>query len=120
MAESKQRAHPRVSAEGINVSVRTRGGPTTRTERIDNISLGGVFIEMEDPIGFGQEIQLEFTIPKDHTTIRCNGVVIWNSRTRAQQEGYTGPSGIGVRLMDISVSDMRALARFIEMQLSEI
>jgi Tfp pilus assembly protein PilZ len=74
-----------------------------------NISLGGVFIEMENPPGFGNELDLEFTLPD--TTMKCRGLVVWSTKTSPERAG--GRSGIGVRLMKIGVAEMRILDQYI-------
>ena len=110
-AIASRREHKRVSA-AINVKVRSPDGRRASTEEIRNISLGGVFIEMSDPFAFGTDIELEFTLPADRRIINCKGFVVWSTKT--SPERAAGRSGIGVRLMDIGVKEMRLLNEFIE------
>lgn len=85
-------------------------GGKVSTGRIRNISLGGVFIEM-DVLKFGTEVALTFSVPSA-PTIRCRAYVVWNSDDPSRED--IGMKGNGLRLTDISVSDMRALSEYIE------
>ncbi len=109
---TKRRAQPRVEAN-ISVKVRVPGGQTTTTQRISNISLGGVFIQMDDPLAFGVEVDLEFHLPVAPRSIGCKGFVVWSTKTSPEKQAEHG-KGIGVRLMDIGITDMRMLAKYVE------
>ena len=111
---SNQRQHKRINAN-LSVKLRSPDGRRASTEFIRNISLGGVFIEMADPLPFGTDVELEFSLPVDPRLIRCRGFVVWSTRTSPDQG--QGREGIGVRLMDIGVRDMRLLNEFIEQQI---
>ena len=113
MADSKRR-HPRVKTN-LQVSVRSADGNSATAQKISNISLGGVFLEMEDPWGFGTEMTLEFRLPAAPSVIKCRGFVVWSTKT--SPERGEGHQGCGVRLMDIDISSMRVLANYIEKEL---
>jgi len=107
----RDRAHPRVSAN-IKVRVRTAHGHELQTGQIRNISLGGVFVETIDPQPFGSDLDLEFSLPgAERRTIHCKGFVVWS--TKSSPEKCPEMQGMGVRLTDIGVQEMRALAEFI-------
>ncbi|MEE8408859.1 MAG: PilZ domain-containing protein [Myxococcota bacterium] len=115
MAASSRREHKRVAAR-ITAKVRAPDGTRSTTEEIRNISLGGVFIVMDDPLAFGTDIELEFNLPTNPRVIRCKGFVVWSTKTSPERAG--GLQGIGVRLMDIGVREMRLLNQFIESELN--
>ena len=96
----------------MDVKVRSPDGKRASTDSIRNISLGGVFIEMDDPLPFGTDVELEFTLPVNPRVIRCKGFVVWSTKETPERGG--GTDGIGVRLMDIGVREMRLLNDFIE------
>ncbi len=106
--ENQKRAHPRVQTH-IEAKYKLPDGRTQPAAQIMNLSLGGVFIETPDPLGFGTEIDLEFSLP--HGVIRCRGLVVWSTKTAPQRAG--GRTGMGVRLMKIGVSEMRELETYI-------
>jgi uncharacterized protein (TIGR02266 family) len=109
-----RRANQRVPVS-LNVKLRLPDGHTTSTELISNISLGGVFIEMQEPLAFGVEVVLEFSLPSPSRTIRCKGFVVWS--TRSHPDRAPGKQGVGIRLTDIGIADMRVLNEFIASQL---
>ena len=96
----------------MDVKVRSPDGKRSSTDRIRNISLGGVFIEMKEPLPFGTDIELEFELPVDPRVIRCKGFVVWSTKETPERGG--GTDGIGVRLMDIGVREMRLINDYIE------
>jgi Tfp pilus assembly protein PilZ len=104
----QKRAHPRVPTH-IAAKLRLPDGSTQPAGEILNISLGGVFIETAEPLGFGTEIDIEFTVPD--ATIRCKGLIVWSTKSAPQRAG--GRTGMGVRLMKIGVSEMRKLEAYI-------
>jgi uncharacterized protein (TIGR02266 family) len=114
VAESSRREHTRVEAT-IEVKLRSADGRRASAEEIRNISLGGVFIAMADPLAFGTDVELEFNLPVDPRVIRCKGFVVWSTKDSPERGG--GAQGIGVRLMDIGVREMRVLNDFIERRL---
>ena len=93
------------------------GGKSIVAGQIRNISLGGVFIAMEEPPAFGADLDLEFSIPTGDQNIRCKGFVVWS--TKSNPEKAPGLQGMGVRLTDISVQEMRMLSEFIKTRLEE-
>jgi uncharacterized protein (TIGR02266 family) len=113
MDRSTKRSHPRVPAS-VTATLRIPGGPSHTASRLTNISLGGVFIDMEEPLTFGTEVSLEFALPVAARTIQCRGLVVWTSKHARASEGKRG---IGVRLMEIGIADMRVLADYIERSL---
>lgn len=114
MSQSSRREHTRVETT-IGVKLRSPDGRRSGSEEIRNISLGGVFIAMSDPLPFGTDVELEFSLPVDPRLIRCRGFVVWS--TKESPERSPGNPGVGVRLMDIGVREMRLLNEFIERQL---
>jgi len=116
MANNPSRSHPRVTTE-ISAKVRLPGGRSIIAGHIRNISLGGVFIALKEPPAFGADLDLEFSVPAGGQVIRCKGFVVWS--TKSNPEKAPGLQGIGVRLTDIGVQEMRLLSDFIKTQLDD-
>jgi hypothetical protein len=110
--DNQKRTHPRVATR-IEVRLRLPDGRTQSVAQILNMSLGGVFLEMDEPLGFGTELDLDFSVPG--TNLRCKGLVVWNTRTAPDRA--SGRTGMGVRLMSIGVADMRKLEGFVAARL---
>ena len=113
--EAERRSNSRVDVE-LGVKIRTADGRVSSSTTIRNISLGGVFVEMKEPLAFGVELDLEFSLPAAPRQIRCKGFVVWSSKTHPER--CPGMSGIGVRLMDIGITEMRVLNDFVADKLS--
>jgi uncharacterized protein (TIGR02266 family) len=113
--DNERRSNSRVAVE-LSVELRTSDGRTSTTDRILNISLGGVFLEMPEPLDFGSEVDLRFVLPVAPREVSCRALVVWNSNTHPER--CPGLSGIGLRLMEIGNSEMRVLNQFIDGQLS--
>ncbi len=113
--ETERRSNSRVDVE-LSVKLRAPGGRVVSSSTIRNISLGGVFIDMPDPLAFGAELEIEFSLPAAPRQIRCKGFVVWSSKTHPER--CPGLSGIGVRLMDIGITEMRILNEFVADKLS--
>ncbi len=104
------------SQSQVEVKIRT-GSRSSNSKALWNTSLGGVFIGMTDPLAFGADVQLEFSLPSEPRTIRCEGFVI--SSTKSSPEASPGESGIAIRLTSIGIAEMRHLARCVGRELGE-
>jgi uncharacterized protein (TIGR02266 family) len=114
MEEQSRRAYPRVNTD-ISVNIKAAGRPAIVSGVIRNISLGGIFVQLADPLAFGTDVDLEFRLPALAKSFRCKGVVIWSSR-QSPEKAPDGVVGMGLRLRDISVRDMRELADYINVK----
>ncbi|MEO0812535.1 MAG: PilZ domain-containing protein [Myxococcota bacterium] len=104
-----QRGYGRVDAN-VGVTLTLADGSTRRVDRLRNISLGGVFVEMQEPLSFGAEVELEFLLPRAREPVRCKGLVV------RRELGQDGP-GVGLKLLEIEPGDMRRVADFLEANL---
>ena len=93
---------------GVSVVLRQGAGNKSESGSVWNTSLGGVFVEMSEPLPFGAEMQLEFSLPAAPKTIRCEGFVVWS--TKDSPDRARAKKGIGVRLVNIGIAEMRHLA----------
>lgn len=99
----------------VSVKLRLPSGERVKQKQLFNISLGGLFIEMEEPLAFGSEVQLELEMPQQPHTIRCGGFVVWTTKTSPAKA--PGHSGMAVRLTNIGISEMRRIAEQVAVQL---
>lgn len=91
----------------VTAKLKTKGGQAA-SEGLWNISLGGVFAEVQDPLGFGDEVACEFHLPTEPRILRCKGFVVWSSRTAPDKA--MGKTGVALRLTDIRIAEMRHLS----------
>jgi uncharacterized protein (TIGR02266 family) len=108
--DEQRRAHPRVQVD-IVVKLRVSTADAWDGAHIRNISLGGIFIASERLLSFGSEVDLEFTVP-GAPPIRCKGLVIWTTKQFPDRGG--GAIGMGLRLSQLSVADMRRIEALVK------
>src|SRR5688500_1400654 len=86
-----------------SVKLRLANGTVLTERSVWNTSLGGVFLEMKDPLSFGTELDIEFLLPREGEIIRCAGFVVWSTNTTPTSA--PGKQGIAIRLIDIGISE---------------
>lgn len=58
------------------VNYTTKEGTGTRKDVIKDISGDGVFIETREPLGMGEDVTMEFSLPNSSKLFRCEGRVV--------------------------------------------
>jgi len=92
----------------IHVTMRAGSGRSLSTKEIRNISLGGIFLQTNELLAFGEQLSVELKLGRQHPTIRCKGFVIWSTKESPQRA--PGMKGVAVRLTDLGVAEMRLIA----------
>jgi uncharacterized protein (TIGR02266 family) len=78
-----------------------------------NVSTGGLFIETLNLLPMGTELTIEFILPKQETTIRCEGKVAWVNHPELMKNPAL-PVGMGLQFVTIAFDDMNAIREFIK------
>jgi uncharacterized protein (TIGR02266 family) len=86
---------------------------TLLTEFSLNVSTGGVFIETETLLPVNTILALEFILPQNVETIRCNGRVAWVNRPELIVNPNL-PVGMGLQFINIAANDMNAIREYIK------
>jgi len=86
---------------------------TLLTEFSLNVSTGGVFIETETLLPVDTILALEFILPQNVETIRCNGRVAWLNRPELMVNPNL-PVGMGLQFTNIATNDMNAIREYIK------
>ena len=86
---------------------------TLLTEYSLNVSTGGVFVETENLLPIDTILALEFILPQNVETIRCNGRVAWVNRTELMVNPNL-PVGMGLQFINIAINDMNAIREYIK------
>ena len=76
-----------------------------------DVSLGGLFLEVDIPLKVGTRIFLSFTLSPASAPIRTTGQVV---RVEREQEGGLGVVGMGVRFTDLTEESRRLIGKYIE------
>jgi len=99
----------------MGVRLRQSDGTRVASERIHNVSLGGIFVEMAQPLPFGSEVDVQLTLPQTSWPLRCTGFVVRASMSSGHNDAER--PGVGMRLMGVGLREMRLLAEFVEARL---
>jgi uncharacterized protein (TIGR02266 family) len=73
-----------------------------------NISLGGLFVEIDETLPFGAKVSLSFSVPTQSEPIAVGGQVRWLE----MEEGHV--RGVGIRFEGLRARDVWALNKFFE------
>jgi uncharacterized protein (TIGR02266 family) len=82
------------------------------SNRVTNISRGGLFIQSTDPLPLHAEVDLAFTLPDTGATILATGRVIWNY-DMAKGSARLLP-GSGIKFIDMAPGDRALLEECLE------
>ncbi len=75
-----------------------------------NVSVGGMFLQTENPKPVGTKFQLRFRIPTYERTIEAQGEVCW---VIPADQPVPPHAGMGVRFTDVTAEDQEAIRRLI-------
>jgi len=76
------------------------------TDYTANLSIGGMFIETEEPLAVGTHFRLRFTVPTRTSPIDTIAEVRWSQDRTA---GSPMAPGMGVRFQELSPTDLDAV-----------
>ena len=76
------------------------------TDYTANLSIGGMFIETEEPLGVGTRFRLRFTVPSRSAPIDTIAEVRWSQARSA--DSPLSP-GMGVRFRELAPADREAV-----------
>jgi uncharacterized protein (TIGR02266 family) len=79
----------------------------------ENVSEGGLFISTYEEVEMGSQMDVAFCIP-DHHWIRTRAEVCW--ARRYDRDDIDSTPGFGVRFLDLSAEDARALQDFVRLR----
>ncbi|MEJ2202125.1 MAG: response regulator [Desulfuromonadaceae bacterium] len=85
---------------------------TLLTDYSINLSEGGMFLEMENPLSVNTALNLELLLPSLDEPICCRGRVAWRHFSDQDTESRL-PAGMGVQFLDLPNEYVYALREFI-------
>ena len=120
MEETNANAEPAMRRSSIRLPLRlwTEGLVNGRLDfhNCSNLSVGGMFIETEDPYALDQVVQIEFNLPGVYDSIKVTGTVV--SRIDPADEA-AGRPGNGFKFLDLSAADRELIEKFIETSIED-
>lgn len=93
----EKRSHRRVTL-GEDVSCRRSDG-STFTAKGRDISIGGMFVESQEAVTFGEELSIEVRLPRAKQALVLPAIVRW-----------LGPGGFGVQFGLLGARETHALS----------
>jgi uncharacterized protein (TIGR02266 family) len=111
---SERREHPR---KAVSVEVGLQSESNFWVGFSHDISQGGLFVATYDTLPEGSEVQVTFCLPGHPEPICVAATVRWVRDYREDLDhGETAIPGMGVRFIDLSEADQRAIADFIQIR----
>lgn len=107
--EESERRPRRVHLDG-EVSLKFKEHPGFFEERSANLSPGGMFIRTTEPQPPGTVFDFELTLKGEPRLIHGIGEVAW---TRAADEGFDRPPGMGVRFLSLEPESREVIDRLV-------
>lgn len=77
------------------------------SNRVMNLSRGGLFLRSDSPLPLQAEVDLEFRLPETGATIQARGRVIWNYDVAKCSSHIV--AGSGIKFVDLSAADRARL-----------
>ncbi len=103
----------RHTRKDVVIRVGIDAGSSFYTGFTKNISAGGLFIACARPMPVGTRFRVAFSLPGSERIYEANCEVRWlRSLQTAAQSGM--PAGMGVRFLDLSPEDAKAIDAYIE------
>lgn len=80
-----------------------------------NLSTGGLFLEMAEPLPAETPLDLEFDLPDQGPLVSCRGRVAWvNPPDRSRKKQF--PPGMGIQFLNLTMEDMDKIRDFVKRQ----
>jgi uncharacterized protein (TIGR02266 family) len=98
------------------VQVQIREEDAVFAYKARNVSIGGVFVEAQNPQPVGTALRLSFRLPPHGPDIACEGIVRWNTLGAGAAVRHPG---MGVGFVKLDAAAVEALAVYIERETGE-
>jgi uncharacterized protein (TIGR02266 family) len=102
------REHERYSVD-LRVDCSTRDAFVSN--RVTNLSRGGLFIKSDQPLPVATEVDLTLTLPGAESPVKACGRVIWNYDIQKGSSHVI--RGMGIKLLDLRSDERQRLEEYI-------
>jgi uncharacterized protein (TIGR02266 family) len=109
MEGKPEREHARYVVD-LTVDCSTRDAFVSN--RVTNLSRGGLFISSDQPLPIATEVDLTLRLPDTHTCITARGRVVWNYDIRKGTSRIV--PGMGIRLLDLKPEEQQKLVAYLD------
>lgn len=98
----------------VQIQIQYRTADGFFQDYIRNLSLGGIFIQTEEPLPTKTRLQVEFCLPDMSDPITAEGVVVHAFRGRPSKESSL--NGMGIRFAELNPSSKKRLEFYLQSQ----
>jgi uncharacterized protein (TIGR02266 family) len=109
ISESTNRAEPRIQK---SISLTYKDKQAFVTACTGNISARGLFIRTDFPIDKGESFLLKLQLPDVAEPLHIQSQVVWSRRPGEEVE--KGPSGMGIRFLDVNTREDQILRKYLQ------
>jgi uncharacterized protein (TIGR02266 family) len=81
------------------------------SNRVTNLSRGGLFIKSDQPLPVATEVDLTLTLPGSESPVKACGRVIWNYDIKKGSSRMV--RGMGIKLLDLESDERQRLEEYI-------
>ena len=105
---TEKRKHARFP---VRVLIRYRNADRFFQDYIENISIGGIFVETADPLSIGTNLNLQFSLPGMGSPIQADGVVVHLVKGGARSFPVAG--GMGIKFSELNDKNKELLEDYV-------
>ncbi len=105
----ERRKYPRVP---VRIRIQYRVADQFFTDYIQNLSLGGIFVETTEPLPVHTALKVQFSLPAMEEPIVADGVVV--HRVEINRGKGKAASGMGIRFSQLDERNKRALEAYLQ------
>ncbi len=108
MRGAERRKHVRFP---VRIRIRYRTADQFFQDYVQNISIGGIFVETARPLSEGTKLAVEFSLPGMKAPILADGVVV--HQVICNRGSGTSGSGMGIRFSELDKKSKRILEEYV-------
>ena len=105
---SERRKHPRFP---VRIRIEYRAADQFFTDYIQNLSLGGIFVETAEPLPVNTVLKVQFSLPSMRKPIVADGIVVHASQVGRKRDLAAG--GMGIRFSDLDQRSKQAVETYL-------
>lgn len=106
---AERRRHSRLP---LRIRIQYRTADKFFQDYIQNLSIGGIFIETSKPLSVGTKLKVQFSIPELTDPITADGIVVHKLHVGRTANPNVG--GMGIKFSDLDQQSKSLLENFIQ------
>jgi len=106
-----KRKHKRLP---VRIRIQYRTADQFFQDYIQNLSVGGIFIETKNPLSVGTKLQVQFSLPEMEDMITADGMVVHRLHVGRSENPPAG--GMGIQFAELDEKSKQLLEEYIHSQ----